>query len=173
MSSVVDDCERRLLDLVRQSVDLNDLESRIPNLRGQFLAQYGYSTVHDNSTSSNSQTMSSGSSPQTSNAMTPLDVAQNDQPRMFVSETHHSQFALPSASNDLTHGHDLSLLESLQPPLATSENLGWQQNDNYEAWMDDLFDWPIVHESSTASGHKHDISEPLIQYDDISGFESR
>jgi hypothetical protein len=43
VSFIVDHYERRLRNDIQQSSDLPDLESRIPAIRGQFLAQYGLS----------------------------------------------------------------------------------------------------------------------------------
>lgn len=41
ISSVVDDFELRLREMVQSSNDLDDLANRIPIIRGQFLARYG------------------------------------------------------------------------------------------------------------------------------------
>jgi hypothetical protein len=48
VSFVTDGYETRLRDLIRQSDDLLHLESRIPAILGQFLAQYGISTNRRN-----------------------------------------------------------------------------------------------------------------------------
>jgi hypothetical protein len=49
VSFIIDGYETLLRDLIRQSKDLPDLESRIPIILGQFLAQYGIATSGWNS----------------------------------------------------------------------------------------------------------------------------
>lgn len=171
VSSVVDDFEVRLRELIRSSTDLDDLGSRIPIIRGQFLAQYG---IRTNQIEQNSPSLTSlgivSSTPESgrSTTITPPDVADPD--RLYLggytnydqtnSSSNHepSLNVLPPESNapqdilfELPATDDLLLLQTEFADFDDSM-LSW--DPNHDLWnyvhgtMNDLRDDLDVTDSS-------------------------
>ncbi|KAG9530013.1 hypothetical protein KCU93_g3088, partial [Aureobasidium melanogenum] len=144
VSSVVEDFEIRLRELIRSSTDLNDLESRIPIIRGQFLAQYGISTnevEQDPPSLTSLRTMSSSPGSGRLTSMRPPDVLDLDQPQLG-GDTNHDQPTLPSDSQQglnvlptETNAYQDAALE----PLVTSDP-AWLHHDDFPS-LDDMPGW--------------------------------
>ncbi|KAG9690921.1 hypothetical protein KCU95_g8516, partial [Aureobasidium melanogenum] len=136
VSSVVDDFEIRLRDLIRSSTDLNDLEGRIPMIRGQFLAQYGIrvnQVQRDHPSSPSLRTNSSSPTSERLAITTPPDVADSDQPYLGGNTDHDERTLSSKAQPNLTN---LSCESTAQqdtphddPLLIVSSDLVWLQNE--------------------------------------------
>ncbi|KAH0343046.1 hypothetical protein KCU83_g8987, partial [Aureobasidium melanogenum] len=149
VSSVVDDFEMRLRQLIRASTDLNELEGRISEVRRQFLAQYGImvnEVEQDPLSLTSIRTVSSSSSSGRLTTTTPLDVADLDQ-QYLGGYTSHSQ-TNPSSN----HQPSLNVLPpesnalqdvSLEPP-ATSDPV-WLQTETAD-FDDSILSWDPNHD---------------------------
>lgn len=149
VSSVVDDFDTRLREYIRTSSDLSELEGRISEIRGQFLAQYGIMVNEDEQdplSLTSLRTVSSSSSSGRLTTTTPLDVADLDQ-QYLGGYTTHSQTnpssnhqpslnVLPPESNAL---QDISL----EPP-ATSDPVGLQIE--FADFDDSILSWDPNHD---------------------------
>ncbi|KAH0172860.1 hypothetical protein KCU67_g1544, partial [Aureobasidium melanogenum] len=135
VSSVVDDFEIRLRELIRSSTDLNDLEGRVPMIRGQFLAQYGIrvnQAERGHQSSPDHGTVSSSSASGGGNTATPPDMAVPDQPHL-EGDTDHDELTLSSnpqpKSDFLPSEHSVRQDASHDPTLMMSSEPFWFQND--------------------------------------------
>ncbi|KAG9661258.1 hypothetical protein KCU95_g131, partial [Aureobasidium melanogenum] len=147
ISSVVDDFEIRLRELIRSSTDLNDLEGRVPIIRGQFVAQYGFNVNEvEQDLPSLTRLRTASSSPgsgrlTTPNSTVPPDVPDLDQPHLG-GDTNHDQPTLPSDSqqglNVLPTGINAHQDAALEP-LVTSDPV-WLHHDDFPS-LDDMPGW--------------------------------
>lgn len=177
VSSVTDDFEIRLRDLIRQSRDLQDLENRIPSIRGQFLAQYGvdsFESSHASSTPIDSRMMSNDNDPETSVAMTLLDTFQTDRTQMILNGVSQDHPVTLSAAAEPTQDHNFTPFSLLQTHVVASEDLDWQQSGDYTISMGGTLDFAMLHDMEndmeSRLGSKIDASESVAQNDHFADF---
>ncbi|KAG9603369.1 hypothetical protein KCU86_g2055, partial [Aureobasidium melanogenum] len=144
VSSVVDDFEVRLRELIRSSTDLDDLESQIPVIRGQFLAQYGINIIEaEQDYPSLASLRTASSSPGSGRLMTttPLNAADLNHPHL-ERDTNHEHFTLSSGSqpnlNELPAGHSAHQDIPLEPLV--SNDLDWLHHTDFPNFGD-MSDW--------------------------------
>ncbi|KAG9868790.1 hypothetical protein KCU77_g104, partial [Aureobasidium melanogenum] len=144
VSSVVDDFEARLRELIRSSTDLDDLESRIPVIRGQFLAQYGITineAEQDSPSLASLRTASSSPGSERLTTTTPPSVADLNHPHL-ERDTNHEHFTLSSNSqsnlNELPAG--ISAHQDIPLGPLVSNDHDWLHHDDFPN-IDDMPSW--------------------------------
>ncbi|KAG9856310.1 hypothetical protein KCU98_g1484, partial [Aureobasidium melanogenum] len=147
VSSVVDDFEIRLRDLIRSSTDLNDLEGRVPMIRGQFLVQYGIranQVERDHPPLPSLRTVSSSPTSERLSITTPPDVADLDRPHLEGATDHDertlSSNSQPNLNNSSSGNSAQQDTPHDDPPLIVSSDLVWLQNE-FADFDNDMLSW--------------------------------
>lgn len=185
ISTVVDDFEMRLRELIRASTDLNDLEGRVPIIRGQCLAQYGIRVnelEQDPPSLANVRTNSSSPGSGGWTTTMPSVVADLGQSHLgadtnydqITPQSYPQQIAnvLPSgnsAQQDIPHDQnlivssDLAWFQNHEFADFDSGMLGWNPND--ETWsFDHIATNDMTNSLYTTEGSKNvDASDALVQ----------
>ncbi|KAH0334902.1 hypothetical protein KCU81_g9281, partial [Aureobasidium melanogenum] len=142
ISSVVDDFELHLREMIQSSNDLDDLASRIPIIRRLFLARYGIHEVEQDPPSLVTlRTVSSSPSSGRLTTAMPPEVSDPVQPHLEGDANHDrpvlstdSQQYLNVLSTGINAHQDVPL-----EPLVTSD-IVWLQNDEFSS-LDDISSW--------------------------------
>ncbi|KAG9660845.1 hypothetical protein KCU64_g2943, partial [Aureobasidium melanogenum] len=184
VSSVVDDFETRLREMIRSSNDLDDLANRIPIIRGQFLARYGIIVddfEQDPPSLASLRTVSSSPTSGGGNTATPPDVTVPNQPHLG-GDTNHDQSTLSSDSQQGLNILPTKINAHQDVPLEPVVNSDpvWLQNEEFlnfhymSGW--DLSTWDPDNETTNDANNNLYVTEsskdlhgygPLIQKESL------